>query len=122
MGDENPVERIFVDQRQRVNGNSMFTGDRQFAVSIVFQTPAQYPGIDMKISPAEATFDGNLPKTCGAENQFVFRIFDQSTSSMRETVRIAGGPQEQLNAFRQVREGIKERILGYLQSSGAQPE
>jgi arsenate reductase len=39
-----------------------------------------------------------------------------------DPAKAAGGPQEQLNAFRQVREGIKERILGYLQSSGAQPE
>jgi hypothetical protein len=65
-------------------------------VPIVLQTPAKYPGIDMKISPAEATFDGNLPKACGAENHFVFRVFDQSTSSMRETVRITGGPQEKM--------------------------
>ena len=58
-------------------------GDREFGAESVPPSTAGQRRIDLEILSAEPALDRNLPKTGGAEQQFVLGVFNQGAARRR---------------------------------------
>ena len=53
LGDQQAIERILVQRRQRVDGDRVLAADRQFDVAVVEQAPSEQVGIGAEVLAAE---------------------------------------------------------------------
>ena len=74
LREQQPVERVFVEWRKRVDVHGVLTGDRKLNVTVVEQATTEDARLDAKVVAPEAGLDGDLPETGGAEEQLVVGI------------------------------------------------
>jgi len=86
LGDQDAVERVFVQRRQEVEGDRVGTRDRHFGVAVVEQTAAEQPGVGVDVGPAKLVFDRDLPQAGSAEEQIVGGVFEQGARVGRARV------------------------------------
>ena len=71
LRDENTVERVFVQRRQIVDGDGVFTGDGQFTIAVDQQHAPQAARVNIEVRAFKAVFDGDFPQTRGTEDELI---------------------------------------------------
>ena len=92
LSDQQAVERVFMDGRQSLNGQSMFASDRQFSISVIQQAAPQEMRIDLKIGPLQSTLDNDLPYARHTEEEMVVGRLDRFARRGRKPLRSARSP------------------------------
>lgn len=92
LGDEETVERVFVDGWQGIDGDSVLTEDRQFDISVVDQAATQGTRIDVKVGTLQSSLNGDLPETGYAEEQFVVGIRNKWARAAGDAADALSGP------------------------------
>ncbi len=80
----------------------MLAANRQLAVAVIQQPPAQQPDIDPKILAPQPALDRDLPQAGRAEQQLVFRRLDQGARLRRQAAGTSGRPQQQMGVQQQL--------------------
>src|SRR5205085_10883 len=96
LGEQQAVERIFVQKRQAVDVDRVLAGDRKLGVTIVQQPAPQQPRLDAEVIPTQRILDGDLPEAGRAEQQLVAGVVEQGERRLRQSLRRAGGPEQEL--------------------------
>ena len=68
LRDQEAIERILMQRRQRSDIYGVLAGEGQLGVTIVEKSAAQKARLDTKILSAEGVLDCNLPQTGGADS------------------------------------------------------
>ena len=74
LGQQQAVEGIFVQVRQRVDAHRVLAGDGKLDIAVVEQTPAEQAWLDAEIFSAQGVLDRDLPQAGSAEEKLVARV------------------------------------------------
>src|SRR5882724_3929311 len=77
LGQQQAVERIFVQRGQTIEVHRVLAGDGKLDVAVVEQPPAQQARLDAKVFPPQGALDGDLPEARGAEEKLVARVVQE---------------------------------------------
>jgi hypothetical protein len=83
LSDKQTVKRILMDRRQTVDRHCMLACNRQFVVIVIDETAPKDSRVNLKIVPAQAAFDRNLPQARRAIDRLIPCIAWQRASRCR---------------------------------------
>jgi len=68
LRDQEAIERILMQRRERVDVHGVLAGDRQLGIAIVEKSAAEKPRFHPEVVATEGVLDRNFPEACGAED------------------------------------------------------
>jgi hypothetical protein len=96
LGDQDPIEGIFVKKRQTIDGDGMVAADGKLSIVILQQAAPQEAWVNLKVSPANISLDGNFPKTGGTKEKLIVRISYKPLRDCGEPSGFSSRPKEQM--------------------------
>src|SRR5216684_5174924 len=81
LSQQQPVEGIFVKQRQAIDVHGVLARDRQFDIAIIEEATAKQTRLDAEVFTPQSILDGDLPQAGGAEEELVARVIQELTRS-----------------------------------------